>query len=127
MKSFVTGSHAYGTPNENSDIDLVVFVDPNDTFKLIEHADSNNGCSNGSGGPDDVSLRFGKLNLIVLADEEKFHLWKEATDALIGLRPVSRERAVDWHRYKVDFELAERRRRVSEIEAQQEVQQAWNP
>lgn len=126
MKSFVTGSHAYGTPNENSDIDLVVLLEGSDTFKLIEHADSNNGCLNGSGGPDDVSLRFGKLNLIVLADEEKFHLWKAATDTLTARRPVTRQEAVDYHRFAVDFEMAERTRRVSEIESQA-AQRAWNP
>lgn len=40
MKAFITGSQAYGEPNEDSDIDLVVFVTPNELTRLRSFADS---------------------------------------------------------------------------------------
>jgi uncharacterized HAD superfamily protein len=38
------------------------------------------------------SLRFGKLNVIVL-DAEEFAAWREATDALIARKPVTKQEA----------------------------------
>lgn len=110
MKSFVTGSRAYGTPTEESDIDLVVLLESEDCFALIAQAEMNHGPLNGSGGPNDVSLRFGKLNLICLDDPEKFDLWKQATDVLKSRKPVTREEAVAYHREHVDAAIAQRRR-----------------
>lgn len=105
MKSFVTGSRAYGTPRKDSDIDLVIFAD-NETAQLLAEQAANREQALGSGAPDDVSLRFGRLNLIVLTDEDKFDLWQKATQALIARRPVTREEAVDYHREHVDAALA---------------------
>lgn len=38
LPAFLTGSRVYGTPKEDSDIDLVVFMDKNTYWKLIEFA-----------------------------------------------------------------------------------------
>jgi len=106
MKSFITGSRMYGTPSQDADTDLVVLVHPDECSILIAQAEANNGGLNPSGHPDDVSLRFGNLNLIVLTDPQKFDLWKKATDTLFVRRPVTRQEAVDYHRAHVDAVIA---------------------
>lgn len=35
MNAFITGSHAYGTPREDSDIDLVVLVEDESTLAAL--------------------------------------------------------------------------------------------
>lgn len=106
MKSFLTGSRAYGTPHPDSDIDLVVLANEDEAREFIWSADVNNGGQTHSGDGNDVSLRFSRLNLIVLTDPEKFDLWQKATEALTVKRPVTREQAVDYHREHVDAALA---------------------
>lgn len=80
MNAFITGSHAYGEPGEESDIDLVVLVDSDTQKLLIEHG----------GKP----TRFGKLNIIAVDTQAKFDKWKKGTEALQAIRPVDRESAV---------------------------------
>lgn len=90
MNAFLTGSRVYGNAREDSDVDLVVLVDEA-TEKLL-HA-----LSDGGGLP----CKFGKLNLILCSNQDKFNRWARALDeckfemALNG--PLSRERAVDIH------------------------------
>lgn len=89
MKSFITGSHAYGIPTAESDLDLVVLVSSKDATELWKAKDE------GSKSP-----RFNKLNLIIFetdkeGSEDRFHLWKLVNDELIARRPVSREEAVE--------------------------------
>ena len=84
MNAFITGSYAYGVPNKNSDIDLVVCLGAGtvDGETLWDHSESHNSC------------RFGKLNLILLAPD-RFVEWKRVNDYLINLGyDVSREEAV---------------------------------
>lgn len=64
MKSFITGSHAYGKPTSDSDIDLVIFVDQETKDKLIELSDTGK-----------MPCRFGKLNLIFTTNEEEYGAW----------------------------------------------------
>lgn len=84
MNAFITGSYAYGVPNKNSDIDLVVCLDAGtiDSETLWDHSES------------DKSCRFGKLNLILLTPD-RFAEWKRVNDDLIDRGyDVSREEAV---------------------------------
>jgi len=87
VNAFITGSHAYGAPRSNSDVDLVVLVDA-DTQCLLQRESGD--------GP----IRFGRLNLIAVTSERLFAAWKLGTEQLIEERnwtgqPISRERAVE--------------------------------
>lgn len=96
VRSFITGSHAYGTPHKGSDVDLVVLVSERDLVKLALLCDSEPDKERAahyvmSGG---TPLRFGNLNLICCADEQHFHAWRVGTRDLIERAPVTREVAI---------------------------------
>lgn len=93
LESFITGSQAYGTATEESDVDLVCFVSEETKQKLIELA----------GG---VPIRFGKLNLILETTVGMLIAWKAALAECLdennrrtanGLPPLTREEAVKIH------------------------------
>ena len=65
MKSFITGSHIYGKPTSDSDIDLVIFVDQETKDKLIELSNTGK-----------MPCRFGKLNLIFALFKNQDSLWQ---------------------------------------------------
>lgn len=84
MYPFITGSHAYGTPYESSDVDLVI---PPLTWRNdLELLRIN-------GGEAGV-IRYGKLNLIIAPTPEAFHLWQKCNEHLKTIKPVTREFAV---------------------------------
>lgn len=91
MNAFITGSHAYGTPREDSDVDLVVLVDDDTIAKLTE---LNGGEVGHSGGPESASLRFGALNLILHSNPAMFEAWQAGTASLKRRKPVTRDEAV---------------------------------
>lgn len=70
MRGFITGSHAYGRPGPDSDVDLVVMVDEEATMKLQELSEGQR------------TVRFGKLNLILCYSETEFSAWRMTTDRL---------------------------------------------
>ena len=92
MLSFVTGSHAYGTPQVDSDIDLVVLVSKNDLQRMIEmtEAPEHERDYIFAGG---IPLRFGRMNVIACIDRKLFDLWRKGTAYLKTKRPVSRDYA----------------------------------
>jgi len=83
MKAFLTGSQAYGTPHEESDVDIVLRMDIIDTDKMIkalialgqtpEHVDYGDGQS---------SIKIGALNLIVCHTDKRYTSWVLGTAAL---------------------------------------------
>lgn len=100
--AFLTGSHAYGTPTEDSDVDLVVLCSEADANILRRLADNagkfleipvgdkvavlpNDGC---------YALRFGKLNLLACFTQSAYSAWSEGTEELVTERPVPRQEAV---------------------------------
>lgn len=92
MRAFLTGSRAYGVPRSTSDIDLVVFLTPEEIDVLIDTGAFDAG---GSGtGMGNVSVRFGGLNLICLIDITDYEIWAEGTKRLIERAPVTRQEAV---------------------------------
>ena len=116
-KAFVTGSFAYGTPNELSDIDLVVLT----TLDVVEAVAELEGSPGVAGlvkeklaghvsdaGPRSVGMNFGKLNLILVYDKDDFDVWKTGTELLKSVKPVSREHAIKTFR-KLRQELGDRR------------------
>lgn len=93
MTAFVTGSHAYGTPREDSDLDLVVLVSPADLAILNAVL--------GTPPPEGVSktevstsFKIGSVDLITFVDAPAFEAWRGANQALIARKPVTRETAV---------------------------------
>lgn len=87
MNAFITGSQAYGAPDEDSDIDVVLLCDI-DTCEMLwsksEHKEK---------------VAFGKINIIPVVNEDEFILWKKGTETLVMKKeetgqPVSRKVAV---------------------------------
>lgn len=111
--SFLTGSHAYGTPYAESDIDLVVLVTNEETCQLADFADQVCGDERSGGDDAAASMRFGKLNLICVTNEGEYDAWRRATEDLIGRRPVTREEAVKAIKTALQAEN-ERRQRIAE-------------
>jgi predicted nucleotidyltransferase len=83
MKALLTGSRVYGTPTEESDIDMVVLVTDEELVRLAMLADEG-----------DKGLKFGRLNLITVTTEKAFAVWEEGTKWLESKKPVTREQAV---------------------------------
>lgn len=101
MKSFLTGSHRYGSTTEESDIDLVIHISEEDARGLI--AQSDNPPSEeliqhyGINGLNTV--RFGILNILICTNPLHFMAWRVGTylceDKCDELgRPLEREEAV---------------------------------
>lgn len=97
-KAFITGSRAYGTPTEDSDVDLVVLVDYETLDKLVELApdlpEFRNLDHYDHRSVEGASLKFGKLNIIAIAREELFDCWCKGTNDLILKKPVTRDEAI---------------------------------
>lgn len=90
--AFLTGSRKYGTPREDSDYDLVIFVDKHDKDTwdaLLSHSKYK-----GSASTDSISVRFGELNFICLSNQEEYDAWYNATLKLSASKPVARDVAV---------------------------------
>ncbi|WP_406698586.1 nucleotidyltransferase domain-containing protein [Singulisphaera sp. Ch08] len=94
MNAFLTGSHIYGTPHEDSDIDLVVMMPVSQLGRLneliAEDADSE---MRYEGMKPGACVRFGKLNLIVVTDQDDYRAWQEGTAELTARKPVTRDEA----------------------------------
>ena len=89
-RAFITGSHAYGTPTAESDVDLVVLAPAgvgDEVLTLLRPKSE----TKYEGVAQFVE---GRLNLIML-DVAEFEAWFDATRWLIAHRPVTRERAVE--------------------------------
>lgn len=81
MNAFITGSRVYGIPREDSDIDLVVLVDETtrDNLRLLRD------------NHDAFKVTFGRLNLVLVTTTKEFEAWKQGTEELKALSPVTRE------------------------------------
>lgn len=90
MRSFITGSHAFGTPNKDSDVDLVVVVSFETMDKLMDLEDDPDQ-ERSPTPPRSVSLRFGNLNMICVARKQEYDLWKKGTEHLIKMKPVTKQ------------------------------------
>lgn len=85
--SFLTGSRVYGTPHEDSDVDLVVLVTEEEKQKLIEESDSGL-----------LPCRYGLLNVIAVTSEAELQKWVNARDECIASAPIDRNAAVSIHK-----------------------------
>lgn len=83
MNAFITGSHAYGKPNKESDVDLVIRVNRSTATILRKLAGTKNN-----------NLRFGKLNLILCENDLEAAMWRFGTAKLRRKkRPIDKEEA----------------------------------
>lgn len=91
--AFLTGSQVYGIPREDSDVDLVVLMEPEQAAELADAMGVEVEREQVGRYP---SLQFtvGKLNLIVEADPALFDVWAKGTRLLLDRAPVTREEAV---------------------------------
>ena len=101
MQAFLTGSQVYGKPTQESDVDLVIFTDVDTMLRLRALADSPQVLQKVSGANThkSASIRFGKLNLTVVTNEDEWQAWRLATLALKAEAPVSKERAIEQHEW----------------------------
>lgn len=79
-RAFLTGSHAYGRPGPDSDIDLVVLAEPATADWIADNVGTAHAGS--AGGPADISAVFGRLNLISVTDPAAYAWWAEGTRRL---------------------------------------------
>ena len=96
--SFLTGSRIYGTPNPESDWDLVVLLSPEDAERLwVAFAEDDPDAKYPSGAAS-FPLRFGSLNLLVCTTAERYDSWRLGTALLRAAypqKPVTRDEAID--------------------------------
>lgn len=95
--AILTGSHAYGTPKPESDVDLVIRVTDPDTLDAIINA-ADPPTDDPVHKPSAVqfrtaSFRFGTLNLIIAHTDDQYAQWAEGTRILRERAPVTREQA----------------------------------
>ena len=111
-RAFVTGSHAYGLPGHDSDIDVVVLVTMADLEKLLKASDDLDIATDPEYARNchTTSLRFGSLNLLATTDEKAYQCWWDATRKLKEQSPVSREYAVRFmHKARIEHGLIKQR------------------
>lgn len=97
----LTGSRAYGAPGPESDLDLVVLCSRSTAGKLLDLVSQGSAEDSAAAyeglGERGLSLRFGKLNLLVEVEQARFEGWRDATALLVAKAresgPVSREEA----------------------------------
>ncbi len=100
FRPFLTGSRAYGIPKQDSDIDLVLYLDDAELQELAKLADEVMGADEELEGlygqAYTSSLRFGDLNLICCTDDRVFDAWRIITKELKKKAPVTRHFAVEY-------------------------------
>lgn len=100
FEAFLTGSHAYGLPRADSDVDIVVLVDAEglDVLRRASGRDPDKECESRGSAHNAVergdSLMFGKVNLICPPNRAQFDAWHTATVNLRVRRPVTRDEAI---------------------------------
>ena len=99
--AFITGSLAYGEPNEESDVDLVILLDSDSGLEDEEYLKHFSDAK-------PPQIRFGKLNLIVCYTETEYAYWKAATEMMRREKkegkPSNKKKAkqrLDWFREKL--------------------------
>lgn len=96
--AFLTGSHAYGTPTDDSDVDFVIRVSDSVMLAalfLMRDADDPERPLSAGGDEPRSSYRFGNLNLIVCHTDRNYADWRDGTALLVARKPVTREEAID--------------------------------
>lgn len=108
--AFVVGSHAYGTPRKDSDIDLVIHIDASTLPKGVmaklqsmnesscEFSDLDIDCKPTEDRGGQIVLREGGLHILIMFDEAKFKVWKRCAEVMTILQPQSKDQAHEYIR-----------------------------
>lgn len=83
-RAFITGSRAYGVPREDSDLDLVIYCDPETARALWALSQQQH--------PETKKLLLDNVNLVVTTEPEQYAAWERGTEALKS-KPVPADRA----------------------------------
>jgi hypothetical protein len=100
MKAFLTGSHVYGEPREDSDIDIVIPMEKGDLTRLVQILDNMDGdWDEMDVGYPKTTFRVGPFNLIFVDGGGHMKVWKEGTEKLKKRKqrtdkPVTRKAAI---------------------------------
>lgn len=104
---FLTGSRAYGTPRDDSDIDIVIRTDDKALVEALTKANEMDVRPN----PFYFPTRVGPLNIMVCTTDNAYRAWREGTETIKQFAkengPASREMAIKVlsdcrHRYGVE-------------------------
>lgn len=87
---FLSGSHAYGIPNEKSDVDIVVYFC---NFKELDGLELFIGhkVTQLTNEATRFMCKHGVVNYIIFCDPALYDLWLQVTNELIAIKPVTRE------------------------------------
>lgn len=116
-KPFLTGSRVYGTPRHDSDWDVVFLMSPEEAVLLGKVAKGHiRGLSKLDEGLEmskygHPCIYYKEWNFIFVKDIEMYQAWKEGTDYLAKMAPVSKEIACtlfDEYRGKARYLIAAR-------------------
>lgn len=97
-EAFITGSRAYGTPREDSDIDLVIKCSHDDLVLLNQFGGKPEWNTNNVS----ANLRWGNLNVIAISSDIVYEAWKLTNDELLKRKPVDRETAKTEFKKSID-------------------------
>ncbi len=89
QRPFITGSRAYGSPSENSDLDIVIRCD---RF-VAAVVESLIGKCSSDYDHESVSVQCGKINLHLCTTDREYDRWKLGTRSCEVVAPVDRETA----------------------------------
>jgi len=89
--AFLTGSHAYGKPRLDSDVDLVVYMPDTQAAELLDVLGVVN--SNSDYDATGYQFRAGQLNVIICTSEADYWAWRSGTEDLKARAPVTRPEA----------------------------------
>lgn len=78
MFSFITGSRRYGTPRDDSDLDLVIYCPNYQTERAIRAATGKKLTPKAMKQP----VRFGNLNLIIVRTPQEWTAWYSGTEMM---------------------------------------------
>lgn len=95
--AFMTGSLVYGTPCEESDVDLVLMMTEEEAAKLYKYSDGVVKQVFDPRYPKNrfLSMRFGRLNLLCCFTTAMYDSFLEGTAECYAKWPVTREAAVE--------------------------------
>lgn len=97
MNSFITGSRAYGTPREDSDIDLVIRISEKDALMILDNCDEppRNALIEHYGLSGLHCIRYGKLNVLMCTSDIYFDAWRMGTHLCAKKGQLSHDEAVE--------------------------------
>jgi hypothetical protein len=89
-KPFITGSRVYGTPRDNSDLDVVIRCDA----YVIAAIEALIGKSSGDYDHKSVSVQCGPLNLHLCGTDGEYDRWHQGTRTCEVVAPIDRKTAI---------------------------------